>query len=224
MGATFLKPRWAAWENTCLQHAFAQKIHHRIMAMGLGRSVPSVNKKIQTLGLRLPSSQPGRRKGDKHILSRNEKIPLDLQKMTDILQSYAPLEFFKKAERALKRMLLMPPESVHQHVQKTPLVPLQSSACGFTFVDPMDFFLINDSVPSRTGEKRHSREPAYVSLQYVERWASAKGFHKLRGRLEETGFSYWRNGAYFSKAQLLMHVNRLRYDNELQPLALLEED
>lgn len=194
------------------------------MAMALGRSVPSINKKIQSLGLRLPSSQPGRRKGQKQLLSKAE----NLHKMIEILRSDAPLEFFKKAERALKRMLLRRSKDVkfcfESQTPDIPFAPVQFSGCEFTFVDPMDFFLINDAVPSRRGEKAFSREPAYVSLQYVERWAAVKGFHKLKGKLEETGLSYWKNGAYFSRAQLLMHVNRLRYDNDLQPLALLEED
>ena len=58
----------------------------------------------------------------------------------------------------------------------------------------------------------------------MEQWASAEGFHKTRGVLQQQGLSYWKDGVYFSQAQLLMYVNRLRFEHKLQPLALIKEE
>lgn len=226
MATTFLKPRWADWENICIQKAFAQKIQHKIMAMALGRTVPAINKKIQQLGLRIPSSIRGCVKGKKQISPRRERIPHNIFKMTKILENYAPTEFFQKSELVLKKRWWTQFESLTPcSVQKNERIKLiDFYDCPFTLVEPMDFLPSKTSPPFRKGEKKFYSDPAYVSLHYVEQWANTEGFHKLRGTLEKSGLSYWKNGTYFSKTQLLMHVNRLRYEHNLQPLALLEDE
>src|SRR5207249_8295148 len=88
------------------------KIQHRIIAVALGRSVTSVSKKIKTLGLRLPSLIRGRLKGNKNDLPWVEKVPLDLTKMKDILQTYAPLKYSQKGQLALSERCWVPSKSL----------------------------------------------------------------------------------------------------------------
>lgn len=52
----------------------------------------------------------------------------------------------------------------------------------------------------------------------------SKGFHQVKNVLREQGLFYWKEGKYFSKAQLLVYVNRLRLEKKLQPLHLYEEE
>lgn len=226
MITTLLKPRWAVWENCCVQQAYKQKIQQNIMAIALGRTVPAISKKIQHLGLRVRSSIPGRVKGQRQTLPKSEKISLDFLKMRKILKNYAPLEFFKESEFALDKgaWTKIPTFLPNSKKEGKVMAYMELPNASFTLAQPMEYTSTHHPFSFQKGERQYAGEPTYVSLCYVEQWANSQGFHKLRGKLEERGFSYWKNGTYFSKTQLLMHVNRLRYDHNLQPLALLEED
>lgn len=225
MASTLSKPRWTIWENACLKKAFKEKIQHKIMALALGKTVPAVSKKIKTLGLRFPSSLRGRIKGTGQALAKNEKNFHDVKKMLDILKTYAPLSCFQEGKLALKKG----PWANVQH----PLIKdahKESLFCSINYPDfpfsclhCLDFISSEDSVLSMMRSKQ-IREPAYIPLCYVEQWANAEGFHRTKGTLYQRGLAYWKDGTYFSHTQLLMHVNRLRFEHNLRPLALIEEE
>jgi hypothetical protein len=225
VATTLRKPRWDAWESTCIQKAFNQKIQHKVMALALGRSVPSVSKKIKALGLRSSSCLSGRVKGEKISLSNVEKTPRDLTKMMAILKAYAPLKCFQKGHLALKEGCWTPSQPPLDNTENGQVY------CGvgyytplFSFVKPLEF--VPSVEPVSKGNRIHkiSGDPDYVPLHYIEQWAVSEGFHKLKGALRHRGLSYWKDGAYFSQAQLLMHLNCLRFEHMLQPIALMEED
>ena len=70
------------------------------------------------------------------------------------------------------------------------------------------------------GTKKSNGTPLYVSLNYVEKWAISRGFHKLQDVLRERGYLFWKEGQYFSKAQILVHINRVRLNHKLPLLHL----
>ena len=228
MSRTLVKPRWEALENTCLQRAFIQKIQQKIVAIALGRSASAVNKKIAHLGLRTPSSLKGRKRvgGEKQLLSQMEKTPEDLVKMTEILKTYAPIHCFQEGSLALKkRCWTQPQQLLHMDQDKGARIGrLDLYNSPFSFVKPLDFIHSDEPVSEDIRVKKIPGDPAYVSLHYVEQWANTEGFHKTKGALLQRGLSYWKEGRYFSQTQLLMHVNRLRFEQHLQPLCLIEEE
>lgn len=226
MATTLLKPRWEAWENLCVQKAFAQKIQHKIMAIALGRTVSAVNKKITTLGLRAPSRVRGRIKGIKQNLSQMEKTPQDLSKMIEILQAYAPLKCFQMSQLALKKRYWTRSETplCKEANKESYFGSIDLPNPEFSYTKALDFIPSKHPFSKNIGSKNFSQEPAYVSLRYVEKWADSEGFHRIRGVLQHRGLSYWKDGRYFSQAQLLMYVNRLRFEYHLQPLVLIEEE
>lgn len=226
MSITLQKPRWQAWESSCIQAAFLQEIQHKIMALALGRTVPSVNKKIKNLGLRSPSSQRGRLKGKMQNFSRMEKTPQDLKKMIVILKAYAPLKSFQKGHLALKKGCWakhqLPFFQIKHKGERLGYLSHYNSP--FTFLKPLDFVRLDTPMMKEIGPLKIQGDPTYVPLYYVEQWAGSEGFHKTNGGLQQRGLPYWKDGAYFSQAQLLMHVNRLQSENKLCPIALIEEE
>lgn len=226
MSITLQKPRWEAWENACIQTAFAQKIQHKIMAAALGRSVSAISKKIKILGLRAPSAMPGRIKGQKQALSQKEKITTDLTKMNTILKTYAPLKCFQKGQLALKKGCWTKPQPSLQDDQSKEAYrdPLNAYCFPFSFVKSLCFTSSIEPITKGMEVIKVQGEPAYVPLYYVDQWAVSEGFHKTKGALLERGLAYWKDGIYFSQTQLLMHVNHLRFKHNLQPIALLEEE
>lgn len=226
MTTILLKPRWEAWENLCIQKAYAEKIQHKIIALALGRTVSSVSKKIKHLGLRAPSKVSGRIKGTKQILSKFEKTPQDLFKMIDLLQTYAPLSCFQKGELALRGGFWSSSSTplCTEENKELRFSPMVISNSEFSFRKPLDYVPVKNHPPKKIVPRILSKKMAYVSLCYIENWADSKGFHKLRGELSHRGLSYWKDGTYFSQTQLLMYVNRLRFKHQLQPLSLIEEE
>ncbi|MBA3814232.1 MAG: hypothetical protein H0X26_07060 [Alphaproteobacteria bacterium] len=226
MGKPALKPRWEPWENTCVQIAFKQKIQHKVMAVALGRTVSSVSKKISTLGLRSPSSLRGKVKGQSSFLTKKGKTPLDLARMTEILKVYAPLRCFQEGHLALQKgCWTQSPSTVWDNPGKEAyLDPIHYHDFPFSFVKPLDFVPSDEALSQEIDSKRVPGDPAYVPLYYLDQWAVSEGFHKIKGALQEKGLSYWKEGTYFSQTQLLMHVNRLRFKHNLQPIALAEEE
>lgn len=228
MSKTLVKPRWETWENSCLQTAFSDKIQQKIVAIALGRSATSVNKKITNLGLRSPSTLRRRRRigGEKQFLSQEEKTPQDLEKMIKILETYAPLHSFQEGCFALKNGFWTQSKEFLQTDQNKGdhLGGFDLHNCPFSFVKHLDFIPSREPVSEDIRIKKIPGDPAYVSLFHVEKWAEAEGFHKTKGVLQHRGLSYWKDGNYFSKTQLLMHVNRLRFEQNLQPITLIEEE
>lgn len=226
MAKSLRKQRWESWENICIQAAFTQDIQYKIMATALKRTVSSVNKKIKVLGLRPPSSLRGRIKGKKAVLPRMEKMPRDMAKMIEILRTYAPLEYFQEGQLALQK-------GYWTHSQATLYSNKKGEKCfdaiayadfPYSFVKTLEFFSSTTLTSPNNRIKRIAGDPAYVPLYFIEKWAASEGFHKIRGILQRQGFSYWKNGTYFSQTQLLMHVNRIRFTHHLQPIVLMEEE
>jgi len=228
MAIPLLKPRWEAWENMCIQKAFTQKIQHKIMAAALGRTVTAVSKKIKTLGLRVPSSIRGRLKG-KQGLSWRTKTPQDLTKMINILKTYAPLTYFQEGHMALQKgcWTTSAPTLSKNRNKGACVARMDHYNVPFSFVSPLDFIPSkgsNSQEAKEMGAKKVPGEPDYVPLCYIEQWAQSKGFYKVRGILYQRGLSYWKDGSYFSRAQLLMHINRLRFEHHLQAITLIEAE
>lgn len=85
------------------------------------------------------------------------------------------------------------------------------------------YILIKGKIPDKERKQKVAGNPAYITAQHIENWATAEGFCLVGGNLIKRGLYYWKEGRYFSKAQILMHVNRLRLENSLQPVAIYED-
>jgi hypothetical protein len=226
MSKAMLKPRWKAWENKCIQLAYQEKIQHKVIAAALGRSVTSISKRIKKLGLRFPTKTRGRIKGDKLYLKWKDKISLDFGKMKDILIKYAPLGACLEGQVVLGEGCWTSPQS-------PPLKNLRQGdfvgrVCQqnslFSLGGSLDYNSFNNPLPLNVDIIKICKEPFSVSLQYVESWAASEGFHSVKGGLQNHGVSYWKNGQYFSQAQMLMLVNQKRFEKKLQPLTLYETE
>jgi hypothetical protein len=226
MAKTLGKPRWEAWENICIQTAFTQNIQQKIMAAALGRSVWSISKKIKVLGLKSPSSLREQVKEKKPTLSRMEKRPQDLANMIKILKVYAPLQCFQKGYLALRNGCWTQSQlTIYSNEnEEACLESIDYKDFPFSFVKPLEFTPSSEPISQEGRTKKIPGDPAYVPLHYIDQWAIAEGFHKIKGVLQHRGLSYWKDGTYFSQTQLLMHVNRLRFKYHLQPIALIEEE
>ena len=220
-----IKPRWNAWESICLRKAFEEKIQLKIIALALGRTMESISKKINKLGLRGVKSAPGRVKGAKNDRPFVEKTPLDREKMCLIIRTYAPIKLSQKGELALKEGYWA---SLSASLQGKKQGSLTNSAVkkSMSFSDsfPLEYILYKDSMPIQMRHEKILGGPCYVSLQHVEQWAATKGFHQLGYSLKQHGLTYWKGGKYFSKAQLLIYVNRIRHERKLQPLTFYEDE
>ncbi len=220
-----LKPRWKDWESTCIEKAVEHKIQLKVTAFALDKTVNSVSKKIKTLGLRKPTTKSGRLKGDKSQISLLERIPRDRAKMVEILQIYAPLQISQKAQLALKEGNWTSCPSLSVGLKKGESWGFISQEnASFSSVSPLDYVLEKDRLPHKLKREKTFGNPLYVSLCYVEKWALSEGFYQVERGLQHHGLSYWKEGTYFSKAQLLMYVNRIRLDKNMQPLAIYEEE
>ena len=222
---TGIKPRWKDWENICIKKAVEHKIQLKVTAFALGKTVNSVSKKIKTLGLRKPTTKSGRLKGDKNLISLLERIHLDRAKMGDILQMYAPLTASQTAQLALKEGRWTASLSQFQGLKKgQSRGSISQENASFSCTSPLEYTLVKDHFPQKVKREKTFGNPLYVSLCYVEKWALSEGFYQVERGLQHHGLCYWKEGRYFSKAQLLIYVNRIRFDKSLQPLALHEEE
>lgn len=205
MSKTLIKPRWSTWENQCIQKAFQEKIHLKVISMALGRTTTAVRKKIYELNLRGLTSLQSQ--------SRSSLKPKGVRariKMEEILSTYAPSKRFQNARKVLKK--------------RRQGYVVQRKESAYTSPFPLEYILSIDHLPKKERSKRVFGDPYYVTLQDMESWALSYGFHPLRGELKHSGVEYWRDGKLFSKAQLLMYVNGIRYERKLQPLALCEDE
>lgn len=227
MATTMLKPRWALWEIECIKKAFSQKVQHKVIALSLGKTVSSVSKKITKLGLRAPSRTRGRVKGSLQGLQPVDRTPHDVKTMAEILKTYAPLYCIQQGELALERGYWTNEQtSLREDAKKGACFGrLEQANASFSYVEPLDF-IPSKNVTSVSQEQKSlpQKESLYVSLASVELWAHSEGFQKTEGALRGNGLRYWKDGCYFSNAQLLIYINRLRSDGNLQPLFFREEE
>jgi len=220
-----LKARWKMWENTCVKIGFQEKIQLKVVAIALGRSVSSISKRIQKLGLRNPTPLTGRVRGKKNGAPWCEKIPNDFAKMTEILHTYAPLKAFQKGQLALKSAQWGTAKPLPKGLTRGICIGyVRKEKIPFFLANPLAYTLSQDSPPQKAPKEKPIKAPHYVSLHYVEEWAVSKGFHYVKEGLRQRGFFYWKDGKHFSKAQLLIYINRIRLEKKLQPLVLYEED
>ncbi len=222
---TTIKMRWKDWENTCIEKAFEQNIHLKLIATVLGRTVLSVSKKINKLGLREKTSKRGRVKGKRNPNPWVKRLPQDLEKMGDILQTYAPLEVSCNGLLELREERWTSAPSLPKVLKRGECRgSIQQEKASFSLSFPLDYILSKDPLPPKLKRKKNFREPFYVSLHHVEQWAISEGFYRVESNLQQRGLSYWKGGRYFSKAQLLIYINQIRLERRLQPLAFYEEN
>jgi len=224
MRMTSTKVRWKDWENTCIKKAFEQKIQLKVIAASLGRTIDSVSKKIKKLELREATSKRGRLKGDKDPRAGIKRMPQDLTKMGEILKTYSPLKVSLKGLFVLKNGYWVLGGALLQGLERGEFQgSLSQENASFSLSYPLDYILSKEPVPQKIKRKRIFGNPVYASLPHVEKWAVSEGFYKVASDLQQHGLFYWKEGQYFSKAQLLIYINRVRLDRKLQPLALYEE-
>lgn len=215
------KPRWNTWQSACLQQAAEAKIPLRIISKAMGRTTMAVSKKMKNLGLRKVQDLPGRIKGQEMKNLSKHKVHSYLKEMSAILQKLAPFQIYEKWKTLMEEdeeTFYIPPYS-----KRTRFHQLRCRGDGL-FVWPYHYVLAKDHLPERNRKKVNFGDPFYVSLTYLEAWAHTQGFHDVQGDLKRKGFLYWKEGKLFSKAQLLIYVNRVRYEKKLQPLALFEDE
>lgn len=206
MSKTLTKQRWTAWENQCVQKAFKEKVQLKVISLALGRSRTAVRKKINGLGLKSLVSV----KRQKLPSTKSQQEVPDLTKMEKILYTYAPSQQFRGGRKVLKKRR-------HAH-------SVQQEKCPFTSSVPLDYILSMDHLPKKARTKRVFGDPYYVTFQDMEAWAFSHGFRPLSGGIKYHGVAYWKDGRHFSKVQLLMYVNAIRYERKLQPLALFDDE
>ena len=219
-----IKSRWEAWENICVKKSFEEKIQLKIIAMALGRTIYAVSKRIKKLELRKPTSLCGRIKGKKNQAPWVEKTLHDFTKMTEILHTYAPIKVAQKGQWALKEGYWISAPLVKDLRQGPCIGVVREENPSFAFSYPLEYILSKDPPFQRSRCEKVFINPFYVSLCHVEEWAISKGFYQVKESLRQHGFSYWKDGKHFSKAQLLIYINRIRLEKKLQPLAIYEDD
>jgi hypothetical protein len=225
MRMTKIKVRWMDWENVCIKNAFEEKIQLRIIAAALGRTVDSVSKKIKKLNLRRATSKRGRLKGNSNPNSWIKRTSQDLENMRGILKTYAPLKLARKGRLALKESCWVSGSPFPRGLQKGEFLERTfQEDIPFSLLFPLDYVLSKDLAPEKIKRKKTFENPLYVSLRHVEQWAVSEGFYQVEKDLQERGLSFWKEGQYFSKAQILIYVNRIRLERKLQPLILYEKE
>lgn len=225
MSKTITKPRWKAWENRCIQKSVEQKIQLKIMALALGRTLTSVSKKIRKLGLRGATSRRGRLKGDTGKNPLKERTSFELDRMGTILQKCAPLKAFQEGQLALKRGYWSTSTQLKKNTSRGQVLGhLEKENASFSFLPPLDYILKHDHMPQKEKRETSFGDPYYVSFFHMDKWAASEGFRQVERSLYQHGISYWKEGQYFSKAQLLIYVNQIRFERKLQPLALYEDE
>lgn len=217
MPTTFLKPRWTPWEEQCIQHAFEKKIQLKIIAVAMGRTLVAVSKKIKRLGLVKKSIQENDQTKD--------ELPIELQKMREILKKLAPLALSQKRQLALRERYWVKakPLSTKRLKKGDCLHCISQDGASFSLQLPLHYVLSETPAMKEERQEKPTRNPFCVPLSYIEEWAASEGFHSVPKDLRRHGFSYWKEGDYFSKAQLLIYINRIRLEKRLQPLAYHEE-
>ena len=225
MNRARVKARWQNWENQCIKQAFEMKIQHKIIAVALEKSVSSINKKINKLGLRETIHKSGRIKGQKCHLRLIEKTPQDVEVMTKIMQSFAPLEIFQKRKMNLQERFWTSANPLDKKKrEKGPCVgSLKETNVTFSLTPPLHYILTKPEKQNTTRIERIVGEPFYVPYEHVAHWAISSGFKLLKENLPEKGLAFWKDGQYFSRTQVLMHVNKIRQEKRLKPL-FYEED
>lgn len=207
-----IKPRWEIWENLCIKKSLEEKIQLKIIALALGKTLNAVSKKITHMGLRKISSKPGRRKGRRASPGLKASTFNEIERMRRILSLYAPSENLKKAQYALEKGVW---------VRETPLSLKENKA--YSLQSSPAYILIKGKIPNKVRKQKVVGNPTYITARHIENWATSEGFCFVGGNLIKRGLYCWKEGRYFSKAQILMHVNRLRLENSLQPVAFYED-
>jgi len=218
MPTTLLKPRWTSWEEQCIQHAFEKKIQFEIIAAAMGRTLVAVSKKIKRLGLVKKSTKENHKTKDGR--------PVELQKMREILKKFAPLAFSQKGQLVLREQYWVKtkPLSAKELKKGDCLHCISQDGASFSLQLPLHYMLSETPVMEEEQQENPTRNPFCVPLSYIEEWAVSEGFHHVSKNLRCHGFSYWKEGEYFSKAQLLIYINRIRLEKRLQPLTYHEEE
>lgn len=212
MAEAKIKPRWEVWENLCIKKSLEEKIQLKIIALALGKTLNAVSKKITHMGLRKISSRPGRRKGRRASPALKATTFTEIERMHRILSLYAPSENLKKAQHALEK---------GAWVTATPVSFKKKE--GYSLQSSPEYILIKGKIPDKLKKEKVVGDPTYITARHIDNWATSEGFSLVGGNLIKRGLYCWKEGRYFSKAQVLMHVNRLRLENSLQPVALYED-
>ena len=207
-----IKPRWETWEHLCIKKSMEEKIQLKIIALALGKTLNAVSKKITHLGLRKISSRPGKKKGKRASPALKASTFTEIERMRRILSLHAPSENLKKAQQALEK---------GAWVRTTPLLLKENET--YSLQSSPAYTLINGKISDRVRKEKVAANPSYITAQHIENWAASEGFCLVGGNLIKRGLCYWKEGRYFSKAQILMHVNRLRLENSLQPVTIYED-
>ncbi len=226
MNKATLKPRWSDWEMECIQSAFKEKIQYKIISLALEKTVSAINKKIKHLGLRNPTAKPGRIKGQKSDFNFSEKTPRDIREMTKLMQTFAPTQCYQKAKMALEGKKWGESNELQgKKLERGPcLYNLKSPDADFTQASPHDYILTQPEKANQTRIEKIVGDPFYVPYKHVERWAISEGYRPVEKSLTNAGLNFWKDGRYFSRAQVLMQVNGIRIGKKLKPVFLEEED
>ncbi|MDI9637497.1 hypothetical protein QPK87_14385 [Kamptonema cortianum] len=212
MAEAKIKPRWESWENLCIKKSLEEKIQLKIIALALGKTLNAVSKKITHMGLRKISSKPGRRKGKRASPALKASTFTEIERMRKILSLYAPRENLKKSQEALEKGAWV--TATPLFLKEKEIYSLQSSPA---------YILIKGKIPDKLRKQKVACDPTYITARHIENWTTSEGFCLVGGNLIKQGLYYWKEGRYFSKAQILMHMNRFRLENSLQPVALYED-
>lgn len=212
MAEAKIKPRWEVWENLCIKKSMEEKIQLKIIALALGKTLNAVSKKITHMGLRKISSKPGRRKGKRASPTLKASTFTEIERMRRILALYAPNENLKKAQHALEK---------GAWVTATPLSFKENES--YSLKSSPAYILIKGKIPDKVRKQKIAGNPCYITARHIENWAASEGFCLVGGNLIKRGLYCWKEGRYYSKTQILMHVNRLRFENSLQPVAFYED-
>jgi len=200
MNKASIKPRWKDWENKCIKLAFEKKIQHKVISVALDKTVTAINKKIKKLGLRDPFSKPGRIKGQKCSLKIEQRISRDILEMSKIMESFCP----------------------NPNRQSIPKMSKRNAK--FSQTASFHYILTKPDQPNQTRIERIAGYPFYVPYEHVEQWAISEGYCRVENNLQKVGLCLWKDGRYFSRAQVLMCVNGLRKEKNLKPLFYEEEN
>lgn len=212
MAKAKIKPRWEVWENLCIKKSMEEKIQLKIIALALGKTLNAVSKKITHLGLRKISSRPGRKKGMSASPALKASTFTEIERMRKILSLYAPNENLKKAQYALEKgawLTAMPSSSKENE--------------GYSLQSSPAYILIKGKIPDKIRKQKVAGNPTYITARHIEDWVTSEGFCLVGANLIKRGLYCWKEGRYFSKAQILMYVNRLRLENSLQPVVIYED-
>lgn len=204
------KPRWTHWEGECLKIALEQEIPLKIIAFVLQKSLTSVSKKIRKLGLRPLGLRRGRLKGLSYGC-KGQRVFQEIRKMINLVRTYAP------------------PSSLLKKEEEEKLAPsyrdkLSQQNCPYSLAYGLPYTFLEEKEVSFPGIEQAYDHSLYIPFCYVEKWALLKGFHRVQANLRAHGIWYWKQGKYFSQAQVLLQLNGIRLSKKLEPLHLYEEE